>query len=64
MARRKTFCVPVATPLVMSAELSEGLGGYGIMLLVKGNSSCLLPDAAEGLGSCLLVVVCYVDFAL
>lgn len=54
----------MAAPLVMSAELSEGLGGSGIMLLVKGNSSYVLPDAAEELGSCLLVVVCYVDFAL
>lgn len=54
----------MAAPLVVFAELSEGLGGSDIVLLVKGNSSYLLPDVAEGLGSCLLVVVCYVYFAL
>lgn len=51
--------------LVMFTELSEGLGGSGIVLLGKGgNSSYLLPDAVERQGSCLLVVVCYVDFVL
>lgn len=51
--------------LVIFAELSEGLGRSGVVLLGKGgNSSYLLPDAAEKQGFCLLVVVCYVDFVL
>ena len=54
----------MAALLVVSAELSGGLGGSRIMLLVEANSSYSLPDAAERLGSCLLVVVCYVAFAL
>lgn len=53
----------MAVLLVMFAELSEGLGGSGIMLLVKANSYYALHDTAEGLRSCLFVV-CLVGFAL